>query len=153
MIAESGQAAPVTSLAVANSARQEADRQRAEWLVSLDAGVTDVADFFEFACTLEGRPLLRVPLRQVMLAGLGFSEAKTRRALDRIQQLLGVEKTTRNMTVAWLLDSRTGGKRFMAWLEATQILRSEPWSGFPYGSPFSALGGAQAAPARLGGAS
>jgi hypothetical protein len=129
--------APSTPLWRANNARAEAARDRAEWLVSLDAGVNTAEDLFEFACTFEGRPLLRLPLRQVLLARKGFGTARATKTLARVQSLLGVEMPVRKMTVAWLLDSRVGGRRFMAWLDCTRDFRSEPWSGFPYRSPFS----------------
>ena len=143
--------APSTPLSVANDARAEAARLRAEWLVGLDADLVTAKDLFEFACTLEGRPLLRIPLRQVLLSDGRFGVARSTRILARIQDLLSVEVPVRKMTVAWLLDARTGGKRYLAWLESTEVLRSKPAPGYPYSSPFSALGGAQAAPARPGG--
>ena len=142
---------PSTPLWQANEARREAAVYRAEWLVDLDSSTSTVNDLFKAACTDNGRPLLRLPLRQVLLAEGRIGEAKVGRTLLRIQELLGTEMPVRAMTVAWLLDSRTGGKRFMAWLDANQFQRSKPWPSFPYGSPFSALGGAQAASPRAGG--
>lgn len=129
---------PITPLWVANNARAAAADMRSDWLVSLDAGVSTAVDLFVHACTSEGRPLLRLPLRQVLLSQPKFGQARVTRTLDRIQLVLGVEMPVRSMTVGWLLDSRSGGRRFMAWLDATQILRSEPRPGFPYRSPLSA---------------
>jgi hypothetical protein len=131
---------PTTPLWHANGVRAEADKTRAEWLVSLHRGYVSAGDLFEQACTTEGRPLLRLPLRQILLAQGGVGAARAARILTQIKQLVGVEMPYRNMTVAWLLDSRVGGRRFLAWLDVTRNFRSEPWSGFPYRSPFSAAG-------------
>jgi hypothetical protein len=141
---------PSTPLWQANSARDAAAKLRAEWLVSLDAELVSVSDLLLHACTLEGRPLLRLPLRQVLLSQPDLGVARAGKILARIQDLLGLEMPVRKMTVAWLLDRRAGGRRFMAWLDATQKSRSEPWPGFPYRSPFSAPGDAQSSsrPAR-----
>lgn len=134
--------APSTPLWHANGVRAEAHRYRVEWLDALDNEVSTTADLFEEACTLEGRPLLRTTLRQILLTDHAFSNARVPKILARIQHLVGVEMPVRHMTVAWLLDPRSGGRRFIAWLDATQEFRSEPWSGFPYRSPFSAANSA-----------
>jgi hypothetical protein len=130
--------APTTPLAEANTARAAAALMRAEWLVALDAGVVDADGLIDQACVPEGRPLLRLPLRQVLISQPHFGNARAGKTLARMQSILGVEMPIRDMTVAWLLDSRVGGRRFMAWLDATLKNRSEPASGFPYLSPFSA---------------
>ncbi|KQO98870.1 hypothetical protein [Leifsonia sp. Leaf264] len=136
--------APVTSLADAKTARVAADHERAEWLVSLADGFNSQADLFQRAGTLGGRPLLRIPLRQVLLATKGIGDQKAAHILARVQTVLGVKIPVRKMTVGWLLDSRAGGRRAMAWQDVTTSLRSEPWPGFPYSSRLvNAVGGHQ----------
>ena len=143
--------APATPLWRANTAREEAAKLRAEWLVGLDAGLVSLADLFAFAATSEGRPLLRIPLRQVLLSAPSIGSSRAPQILARVQSLLGVEMPVRKMTIAWLLDSRTGGRRFMAWVDSTEISRSEPWSGFPYAPPPESPGAVQKSPVKTGG--
>lgn len=139
--------APATAPAMPHEAarklRDQAQKGRAEWLVSLDAGLLTSKDLFEEASAARGKHLLRIPLRQVLLSTKGIGEARATKVLDRIRRLLGVSTPARDMTVGWLLDSRAGGRRFMAWVDATAEHRSEPWSGFPYSSPLVTAGRSQ----------
>lgn len=111
-------------------ARRKADRTRNEWLVSIDAGVVTVPDLLRAATTESGRALRKLGLRQVLESQPGFSRAQAERVLDHTRTLLGAEPDLR-LTVAWLIDPRTGGRRLQAWADALQQ-RDLPWTGFPY---------------------
>ncbi|WP_159604633.1 hypothetical protein [Agromyces humi] len=124
--------APSTPLAVANDARARANELRAEALINLAEGVFTQQDLFEFAATASGKPLLRIPLRQVLLSTPGVGEARAGKVLERLRDLLNVRTQPRDMTIAWLLDSRAGGRRFLAWLDTVSPIRTEPWPGFPW---------------------
>lgn len=104
---------------------------RSEWLASIHVGVISVPDLIQAATEESGAPLRRISLRQLLLTQPGWSEAKVRAALDRITHLLDLKESTRRLTVAWLVDARTGGKRLRAWADVMQE-RVLPWTGFPY---------------------
>lgn len=121
-------------LTAANSARFEANRQRAEWLVAVANGDTTVVDVIEWATTTDGKALLRVPLRKLLLAQPGWGEDRTRSTITKTLAVTGRRGLpTRKATIAWLLDHRAGGKRFQAFCDAvTAPPAKAPWVAFPF---------------------
>lgn len=120
-------------LSAANSARFEANRQRAEWLVAVANGDSTVLDVIEWAATDDGRPLMRVPLRKLLLAQPGWGEDRTRTAITKTLAVTGRRGLpTRKVTIAWLLDHRAGGKRFQAFCDALAFTPKTPWTAFPF---------------------
>lgn len=116
-----------------NEAKREANRKRTEWLLSLSAGYVTPADLIKAACTEENRALLRLTLRQVLVNQPGWGDVRATRVLSRLRRVLGEEqKDSRRMTVAWLVDSRAGGKRIQVWADALDNRSSLPWPGFPH---------------------
>lgn len=128
------------SLALANTAKREAARTRAAWLVSLGVeGNKTIPDLVRQATTEEGRPLRRITLRQLLLTQEGWGRARADRVLSLTTSLLGHEPTSR-LTVAWLIDARAGRRRVRALVDALTE-RDVPWIGFPYAPPLPAGGG------------
>lgn len=116
-----------------NEAKKLAQRKRAEWLLSLSAGYITATDLITAACTDDNQALLRLTLRQVLMNQPGWGEVRVNRVLGRLRRVLGDSTTdTRRMTVAWLVDSRAGGKRVQVWADALDNRSSLPWPGFPY---------------------
>lgn len=118
------------TLALANTAKFEAQRTRADWLISLESGVTSISDLIKAATTEEGRALRRITLRQLLMSQEGWGRARAERVLSHTTQILGHNPTSR-LTVAWLIDARAGGRRVHALADALKT-RTEPWIGFPY---------------------
>lgn len=129
-------------LSLANSALADARRQRAEWLIAVAEGTVPLDDFIRHAATEEGRPLLRVKLRQLLMAQPGWGEVKTRALIDHVLAITGAAGMSHTkVTLAWLLDSRAGGKRFLAFLDAITPKAAPPHPGFPFAA--SPSGGAR----------
>ena len=129
-------------LEIANSAALAANRQRAAALLAiLDAespiGVTGVICA---ACTTSGRPLRRITLRQLLLAQPGWGSDRARKVLEQMTDTLGVENVDlRRLTIAWLLDPRAGGTRFMAFCDALRPRAAGSWTGYPFGPKTRAI--------------
>ena len=125
----------IPSLSVANSARSAANRQRAAALIAVadPEQAATVTDVISAACTVTGRPLLRITLRQLLLAQPGWGPDRTGKVLE--QTMATLEKKSvdpRKLTISWLLDHRAGGKRFMAFCDALYPRTSTPWAGYPF---------------------
>lgn len=113
-----------------------ARRIRAEWLLKLQQGETDLPGLLRQACEPGFHALLRLPLTRVIAEQPGYSTAKAVRILGRVQELLGADPLTRpeavRLKVQWLVDGRSGGRRLMAFCDATRTKEGRPWPGFPY---------------------
>ncbi len=110
-----------------------ARRIRAEWLLKLQQGETDLPGLLRQACQPGFHALLRLPLTRVIAEQPGYSTAKAVRILGRVQELLGAEPLTRpeavRLKVQWLVDGRSGGRRLMAFCDATRTKEGRPWPG------------------------
>lgn len=151
------QAAPpansVEKLAAANARAVEV---RAEWLTRMHRGETTLHETVQFATTRDGRHLLGLGLARLLAAqttlevddnGLPvrdengqqkrrkWTRAKADRAIIHIHQTLSMpvpEARRRSLlTVKWLIDGRTGGRRVLA-LADFQTTPGTPYPGFPY---------------------
>lgn len=121
------------SLDVANEARAKARFVRAARLYSLANGSTTVVETIAAATDDAGRPLLRLTLRQLLLAQKGWGEQRTAHVIGRTLSVIGAPETpTRKLTVAWLIDPRSGGRRIMAFCDALSAKDGPPWPGFPF---------------------
>lgn len=120
------------SLERARTALSQARLVRAEYLVALAEGLIDVSDVLEFAATEAGKPLRRISLRQLLLSQPGWGDRRTKHALSLLTDRLGAPINMKEMTIAWLLDPRAGGRRYMAWLDVRQPKDEAPWPGFPF---------------------
>ncbi|WP_277209219.1 hypothetical protein [Isoptericola croceus] len=122
------------SVTQARSALAAARRHRAEYLMSITEGLLEVGDLIKAASAPDGHPLLVLRLHQVLLAQPGWGTTTTDRTLARLAGALGAELPPRGrLTVAWLLDPRSDGSRYLAWCEALRTDRTQPpWPGFPH---------------------
>lgn len=118
--------------ALLQSARRLADRKRAEWLLLVNDGTFGPAELLHEAARADGRALLKLSLRQVLLAQKGWGRKKTDAVLSHIFSIVGGKIEVRQATVGWLLDPRAGGRRFGAWLDAFEPKSGPLWPGFPY---------------------
>jgi hypothetical protein len=122
---------PNIPVSVLNSARRSADRFRAEWLILINEEMMKPADLLREAARPEAKPLMKLSLRQVLLAQPGWGRRKTDTVIDHVSAISGARIDRRKITVGWLLDPRAGGRRFAAWLDAFTP-KNQPWPGFPY---------------------
>lgn len=127
---------PPVPLARATVALGAARRQRAEWLIGLDAGLVTPTDVVVHAATEPGRALRRLTLRQVLTSRPGWGPARAGEVLTRLRRLTGTPDDGPALTVGWLVDSRSSGHRFHAWFDVMGIDRDQPpWPGFPFTDP------------------
>lgn len=131
---------PATPLPVANKALNAAVKMRAEYLLSITIGDITPLDLIRQAARPDGRPLLTIPLKKILSAQQGWGAKKAENALTEICAVLREDlKTDRKnghkLTVGWLLDPRSGGRRLMAWVDVVEVRprgNMPPWSGFPF---------------------
>ena len=118
------------SLAVANSARAHANRVRATALIAVAEGHRTITDVVKAAAGDDEKALLRLTVRQLLLAQPGWGEERTRQVMSKITDIVG--QSTSHMTVAWVLDPRAAGRRFMAFCDAITSNTQPPWPGYPF---------------------
>ena len=115
--------------AVLNAAR----RCRAEWLVGVAQGLIDPTQLVQHAAADDGAPLLKVRLRKLLLARPGRNPRDADTVIEALLREHPSRVPTAELTVAWLLDNRTQGRRFTTWLAVLHATRNEPpWPGFPF---------------------
>ena len=122
---------PLPDRAVAMGALAAARRTRARWLVAIAEGKTTPTRLLHHATTEAGKPLLSVSLRQILSSQPGWGAKRTDEAVGRILARLGIREPSR-LTVAWLLDSRAAGARYLAWCDVLHGSHQAPWPGFPF---------------------
>lgn len=125
---------PPVALAVANQARAAARRYRAEWLVAVNQELVTPLDVVTQAAEDEGRPLRRLSVRQLLAAQPGWGEARVSAAIARLRSVLAEQTRAQGeLSVGWLIDNRSNGRRFLGWLDAVHVARdTPPWAGFPF---------------------
>lgn len=96
-------------------------------------------DVLQQAADPSGRPLLRLQLRQILLAQPGVGVKTARSYLNDLADLLGLRLAApshRSLTVQWLLDPKAHGRRMLALLDVMSAPTDpHPWSGFPFAAP------------------
>ena len=119
--------------AVVVTAKRAAESERTRWLATVNDGLVTVTDVIEEACTPDGRPLLALTLRKLLAHQPGWGDGRAMRTINRMCGLLAISpQNQRRLTIAWLVDSRTGGHRIQAWCDVLTEKSGPPWSGFPY---------------------
>lgn len=117
------------------AARGRATEVRAEWVLRVHRGQATVRDAVEYATTHEGRALLALGLTRLLAAQRDWSRARADRAIVHIHETLRLPlpspRARSLLTVKWLIDGRTGGRRLLA-LADFQARQSQPYAGFPY---------------------
>jgi hypothetical protein len=123
---------PANAIIDLNLARASAQEMRGEWLTAVAIGVLTIHDLVEHAATPTGKALMRVTLRRLLLASPEFTIKQTDHILQHVNDVLGLAGDDRKnpRTIQWLLDDRTGGRRFITWTDATAA-RELPWLGWP----------------------
>lgn len=129
---------PQSSIETARTALVDARRLRAEYLVAVATGLVTVHDVVRASATETGKPLRRISLRQLHLSSEGWGERRTARLMSALAERIGGSETPHDKTIAWLIDPRSGGRRYLAWIDVQRSKNSAPWAGFPF-----TLGGGQ----------
>jgi len=114
-----------------------ARRYRAEWLLSMNAGLLGIADLVEAARTEQGRPLRRLTVYELFRTSPDWSKRKADLALETLRRLAAVpaDLPSRKLTVGWLVDPRSDGRRVSILADVLlsgQGRRLPPSDRFPY---------------------
>lgn len=126
---------------VLHSAREAANRYRAQWLLSVAQGMLSPLELIENAAAEPGRPLRAIRLLELLRTQDGWGMARARGVLCSLRRILNVPDTIpdRDLKIAWLLDNRTAGQRVDAWIDVAGAAaaggRRTPWPRFPYAPP------------------
>jgi hypothetical protein len=123
---------PAPTLEAANTARRSANLYRAQWLMLVHDGMVTPGDVLTDAAGPAARPLLKLSLRQLLLAQQGWGETRAYGVIDKILSVTDAKIERRQVTIGWLLDPRAGGRRFAAWLDAFEPRSALGGAGFPY---------------------
>lgn len=141
---------PYTPVSTARRAGLEARRFRAEHLLAVSDGQMTPTQLVERAADYDARALRRIRLTRLLTAQPGCGTAGADAILASLWHCLHGSPAApedrqemRSWTVAWLLDTRSGGRRWAAWVDAltrTRVIEA-PWPAFPYSLPISGAGG------------
>lgn len=124
----------------ARDARQHASLVRAEALLQVAGAKRTIWQVLEVAATQAGKPLLRLSLRQLLLAepgiGVRTQEGRLKTLLDLLQvpmEQVSQHQAAAPLTVQWLIDPRVGGRRMLAFIDVMGARADRPtWRGFPF---------------------
>lgn len=93
--------------------------------------------------------LRKVSLEQILMARPGASSASSTRVVEQVMRTLSLPSGSmrvRDVTIGYVLDSRSAGRRLLAVLDAflshgviTDAAEVSAWPGFPYSPPPSPL--------------
>ncbi|MGL5827739.1 MAG: hypothetical protein ACRCYU_23465 [Nocardioides sp.] len=122
---------PQPDVVRAREALATARATRAEYLVALAEGLLTPTDVLEAAAREEGKPLRRILVQQLHMSCKGVGPGTTKRLMAELAARVPGCPPAHRVTVAWLLDPRAGGRRFLAWLDIQQPKSAPPWPGFP----------------------
>ena len=62
----------------------------------------------------------------------GWGRKRTEAVIRKVSSVATGRIEARQITVGWLLDPRSGGRRFAAWLDALEPKTGPAWPGFPF---------------------
>ena len=124
---------PPTPLAVANLALTAARVMRGEWIQLLASGSVSVADLLVTAAGADGAPLRRLRLVQVLAAQEDWSMERAQSVVSMtVRGAQSRSEPKRPVTVGWLIDPRSGGRRLRSFAEAMASLDADHLDRFPY---------------------
>ncbi|MBF4549375.1 hypothetical protein [Pseudoclavibacter sp. VKM Ac-2888] len=118
-----------------NERKDEIRQLRAAELTRLADRTSTLDDLLERASTPEGEPLRRLRILQVLVtAGVANAAAvrAIRLAVDEVEE--SVDRPT-SLTLAWLMDARSGERRLDALGDALNDREAPPERGFPFAAP------------------
>lgn len=110
----------------------EATRARMFYLGRVQSGRASVDDIFEIVRNDRKGPLRRIRLRSLLIHS-GIPAARVNAGLAKLNGLVGTPWSKANpekITLDWVLDQKTGGRRAAA-LEEAFSEGGMPWSGYP----------------------
>jgi hypothetical protein len=121
--------------------RSQANETRRDYVAAVSIGVLSVDDVLDAAIRFEPA-LRRLNLGRLLMAQRKVGPTASRRILTRMLSALEAHPETRDrwssLTVGWLCDQRTGGRRYVAFRDA--IARETPrHSLIPVGFPYTPL--------------
>ena len=111
----------------------EARRLQAEWLHLVSTGELPPMEVIQEACTEDGASLRKLRLYSLLTSQPRWGEKKALQVLELMISVLKVKVDPKEVTVGWLVDSRSGGRRVQALVDALQP-REPIWPGFPFAS-------------------
>lgn len=121
------QQAPVEQ---AREALDDARHLRARNLLRVTNGEQRALDVILSAREAGGVALRQIKLRQLLLAQPGVGRQRADAFLSAVASTLETSADLGSKNISWLIDPRSGGRRFLCWLDAS-TRQTAPWPGFP----------------------
>lgn len=109
---------PAVPIGRANRALRAARDYRAEWSLSVTNGIVTVHDLLRQARTVEGKPLRKISLWQLLAAAPDATNTQVDDLLTQFAALAGIAGQGRKMRVSSLVDEHSSGKTSQALLHA-----------------------------------
>ncbi|XKH58612.1 hypothetical protein LG293_16300 (plasmid) [Citricoccus nitrophenolicus] len=105
---------------------------RGNWLLLVSEGMAEPNEVIAEAAKPHGAALLKLRLRQLVMTHPDWGEGRSSALVAKIVRISGSKVPASEATIGWLLDRRSGGRRFAAWLDSIEEKSGTPCSGFPF---------------------
>lgn len=123
---------PLPDTSRARTALASARRERAETIARVALGELDVHDVIEAATRPGNKALLALRLEKILGAQPEWGHRRVKAFFAHIDAIVEAPPPTKGHQISWLLDRRSGGRRFLAWADAWHDRDRPPWPGFPH---------------------
>lgn len=120
------------SAAELNDDARRADMVRAAWRLKVHNGDLKPVEAIVQIVEEDDRAGMRITLRSLFVDAPGWGRKRTEQLMDRIQKVADSPSTPRRMTIAWLVNPNSGGRRWEAMLDGVSRWEKEALPGFPF---------------------
>ena len=115
-----------------NEDARAANKARAQWRLKVHTGQLSPVDAIIQIVEEDDRAGMKITLRSLFVDAPGWGRRRTEQLMDRIQEVADSPSTPRRMTIAWLVNPTSGGRRWEAMLDGVSRGQGKPTQGFPF---------------------